>query len=78
MTKLSDYEQIKINELTELLQSGNVSDLFMVESLKLIADYANLMSVKQYADYNNLSPQGVTKCRNVFKLAGFNVITMPD
>jgi hypothetical protein len=78
MPQLTEFERAKLIELTELLLSGNVSDNFMVESLKLLADYSNLSSVKQFADRNKLSTQGVLKCRNTFKLAGFNVITDPQ
>ena len=78
MSELTDYEQLKLTELTELLLSGNVSDSFMVEGLKLLRDYSNLCSVKQYAKIHGLSVQGVLKYRNTFKLATFNVITNPD
>jgi len=78
MTQLTDYEEKVLNRLGELMHNGDVSNSFMVECLKLVADYSNLSSVKQYSQRNGISPQGTLKYRPVFKLAGFTVITDPQ
>jgi hypothetical protein len=78
MTQLTDYEEKVLNRLGELMHNGDVSNSFMVESLKLIAYYSNLSSVKQYSERNGISPQATLRYRNTFKLADFNVITDPQ
>ena len=78
MLQLTHFELKVHNRLGELLHKNELSDNFMVETLKLLEGYANLSSVKTFADRHNLTPQGVLKCRKVFKLAGFNVITDPQ
>ena len=78
MAKLTKYEQDILDRLTELIHEGKLSDTFMVESLKLLADYSNLSRVKDYAARHNITPQGVMKCRNTFSLAGYHVITDPN
>ena len=78
MAKLTKYEQDILDRLTELINKGRLSDAFMVETLKLLADYSNLCRVKEYATRHNITPQGVMKCRKTFTLAGYNVITDPN
>ena len=78
MTQLTDYELSTLDRISELIREGKLSDAWMVECLKLVADYSNLSSVKQYSQRNGISTQGTLKYRPVFKLAGFTVITDPQ
>lgn len=75
---MNDFEKQTLERIRELVMEGKLSDPFMIEGLKLLADYSNLKNVKDYATEYKIRPQSVYRFRKPFRLAGYYVITDPN
>jgi len=66
MEKLNKIKVYIINNFIK----GVLSNLDMVEIIQLCGGYLNLMTISAYAKENNMSYEGVKKCRNIIVLFG--------
>lgn len=64
MTKLKDV-------IGESVHNNELDNSEVVQIIELLGGYLNLKTISDYAKTNNLSYNGVKKCRNVVEI--FNV-----
>jgi len=60
-----------LNRLSELIETNQLNNADLVQIIEHVGGYLNLETISEYAKKNNLSYNGVKKCRKVIKL--FNV-----
>lgn len=68
MNKLSDIEQETLNRFEEFLYKKSNNPKMLVQIIELAGDYLNLQTISNYAKENNISYNGVKKCRNTVTL----------
>jgi hypothetical protein len=57
-----------LNRLSELIETNQLNNDDLVQIIEHVGGYLNLETISEYAKKNNLSYNGVKKCRNVIKL----------
>jgi hypothetical protein len=60
-----------LNRLSELIETNQLNNEDLVQIIEHVGGYLNLETISEYAKNNNLSYNGVKKCRKIIKL--FNV-----
>jgi len=60
-----------LNRLSELIETNQLNNADLVHIIEHVGSYLNLETISDYAKKNNLSYNGVKKCRKIIKL--FNV-----
>jgi hypothetical protein len=60
-----------LNRLSELIETNQLNNEDLVQIIEHVGGYLNLETISEYAKKNNLSYNGVKKCRKIIKL--FNV-----
>jgi hypothetical protein len=60
-----------LNFISDKFESGQLDNDSLVQLIELCGSYLNLMTISDYARNNNLSYNGVKKCRKIVKI--FNV-----
>lgn len=68
--KLSEKEQLVLNKFEKYLHDNKVSNDFLVQFIELAGSYLNLQTISYYAKSNNMSYNGVKKCRLVTEIFG--------
>jgi len=68
--KLSEKEQLVLNKFEKHIQENNVSNDFLVQFIELTGSYLNLQTIPDYAKSNNMTYNGVKKCRSVIDIFG--------
>jgi len=72
--KILKHAQMKekiLNRLSELIETNQLNNEDLVQIIEHVGGYLNLETISEYAKNNNLSYNGVKKCRKIIKL--FNV-----
>jgi hypothetical protein len=65
---MTDKEREIRDRFEKYLFENDVSNEFLLEIIKVVFDYGNVMTVKDYADSQGISPQGVYACRETEKI----------
>jgi hypothetical protein len=65
---MTEKEKDIINRLEKHIYKNGMSDEALVQLIELSAKYLNLLSITEYAKANNMSYNGVKKCRNVITI----------
>ncbi|MEI6059404.1 MAG: hypothetical protein WCR72_01795 [Bacteroidota bacterium] len=67
---------MKINslDLENDIQQGNYTNAEMVQLIELIGGYLNLKTIPDYAKQNNMTYNGVKKCRETITLFGVKLV----
>lgn len=65
---MTEKEQYILNEIEKAIFEGQISNEFLVENIKLSAQYLGLKTIKQYANDNKITPQAVYKAKKYIKL----------
>jgi len=65
-----------INLISNNFQNNNIDNSDLVQIIELCGNYLNLQTISDYAKNNNMSYNGVKKCRKIIKL--FNVKLVID
>ena len=60
-----------LNRLSELIETNQLNNEDLVQIIEHVGSYLNLQTISEYSKENNLSYNGVKKCRKIIKL--FNV-----
>jgi uncharacterized protein YehS (DUF1456 family) len=60
-----------LNRLSELIETNQINNTDLVQIIEHVGAYLNLETISDYAKKNNLSYNGVKKCRKTMTL--FNV-----
>ena len=60
-----------LNRLSELIETNQLNNEDLVQIIEHLGSYLNLQTISDYSKQNNLSYNGVKKCRKISKL--FNV-----
>jgi uncharacterized protein YehS (DUF1456 family) len=60
-----------LNRLSELIETNQLNNTDLVQIIEHVGSYLNLETISEYAKNNDLSYNGVKKCRNIMTL--FNV-----
>lgn len=60
-----------LNRLSELIETNQLNNDDLVHIIEHVGSYLNLKTISEYSKENNLSYNGVKKCRKIIKL--FNV-----
>jgi uncharacterized protein YehS (DUF1456 family) len=60
-----------LNRLSELIETNQLNNEDLVQIIEHVGGYLNLETISDYAKKNNLSYNGVKKCRKTMTL--FNV-----
>jgi hypothetical protein len=60
-----------LNRLSELIETNQLNNADLVQIIEHVGGYLNLQTISEYAKKNNLSYNGVKKCRKTMTL--FNV-----
>lgn len=72
----------KLNEIKTSIDDAMMNDEManddLVELIKHLGAYGNVMSVKDYSDQNGITVQGVYNHRNVVNLWGFKFVVEND
>jgi hypothetical protein len=68
---LNQIESDFLEKLHCLVQNNELSNECLVQIIEQCGTYLNLQTISDYAKINNLSYNGVKKCRNVVNI--FNV-----
>jgi len=68
---MNDLEQKILNRLENLIIENKLSNDNLVQIIELCGSYLNLQTISDYSKDNNISYNGVKKCRNVIEI--FNV-----
>ena len=74
---MSKVNKIKAS-IDDAMMNDELSNDNLVELIKHIGAYGNVMSVKDYSDQNNITVQGVYNHRNVVNLWGFKFVVEND
>jgi hypothetical protein len=78
MIELTDKENIVLSRLNDLARTGELSNECLVQIIELTGGYLNLQTISEYAKENNLSYNGVKKCRNIVNLFGCKFVVDND
>lgn len=68
---LNEFESKVLERLEILVQKNELSNDCLLEIIKMAGSYLNLKTISDYAKENNLSYNGVKKCRKTVEI--FNV-----
>ena len=60
-----------LNRLSELIETDQLNNEDLVQIIEHVGGYLNLKTISEYSKDNNISYNGVKKCRKIIKL--FNV-----
>jgi uncharacterized protein YehS (DUF1456 family) len=60
-----------LNRLSELIETNQLNNADLVQIIEHVGGYLNLEKISEYAKKNNLSYNGVKKCRKIMTV--FNV-----
>ena len=60
-----------LNRLSELIETNQLNNADLVQIIEHVGGYLNLETISDYAKKNNISYNGVKKCRKTMTL--FNV-----
>ena len=60
-----------LNRLSELIETNQLNNEDLVHIIEHVGSYLNLQTISEYAKDNNISYNGVKKCRKTIKL--FNI-----
>jgi uncharacterized protein YehS (DUF1456 family) len=60
-----------LNRLSELIETNQLNNADLVQIIEHVGGYLNLETISEYAKKNNISYNGVKKCRKTMTL--FNV-----
>jgi hypothetical protein len=79
-------DKVKIQENTDKLidfvcrkfEAGELDNDSLVELFKLSGDYLNLKTISLYAKDNNMSYEGVKKCRKIEEIHGVKYVIDND
>ena len=71
-------ENIVLSRLNDLARTGELSNECLVQIIELAGGYLNLQTISEYAKENNLSYNGVKKCRNIVNLFGCKFVVDND
>jgi len=74
---MSKANKIKAS-IDDAMMNDELSNDDLVELIKHLGAYGNIMSVKEYSDQNNITVQGVYNHRNVVNLWGFKFVVDND
>ncbi|MEK0369720.1 MAG: hypothetical protein QQN55_00995 [Nitrosopumilus sp.] len=70
MTKTNKHK-VKIQEyISKVVMKSNLSNDDLVQIIELCGSFLNIKSIPDYAKENNISYNGVKKCRNVVEIFG--------
>ena len=68
----------KVNKIKAYIDNAMMNDELsnddLVELIKHLGAYGNIMSVKEYSDQNNITVQGVYNHRKLVNLWGFKFV----
>jgi len=65
MSELTEYESNAIEKLSKTIYEGKWSNDGLVRLIELAGAYLNLQTIPGYSKANNISYNGVKKCRNI-------------
>jgi hypothetical protein len=65
-----------LNRLSELIETDQLNNDDLVHIIAHVGSYLNLQTISEYAKENNMSYNGVKKCRKTMNL--FNVKFVTD
>ena len=68
---MNDLEQKVLNRLENLIIENKLSNDNLVQIIELCGSYLNLQTISDYSKDNNISYNGVKKCRDIREI--FNV-----
>ena len=74
---MSKLNKIKAS-IDDAMMNGELSNDDLVELIKHLGAYGNVMSVKDYSNENGITVQGVYNHRNVVSLWGFKFVVEND
>ena len=74
MPNIPKIEQNKLDELSEMICSGGVSNDFLVQLIELSGAFLNLKTIPDYCKATGISYNGAKKCRNVKEIFGVKFI----
>ena len=63
-----------INEIEKSIHEGDISNDEMVQLIEVVGSYLNLKTIPCYAKVNNMTYNGVKKCRKIVKLYGVKFV----
>ena len=66
-----DKQKEIIDLISNNFQNNNIDNSDLVQIIELCGNYLNLQTISYYSKNNNISYNGVKKCRKIIKL--FNV-----
>ena len=70
---MSKVNEIK-SSIDDAMMNDELSNNDLIELIKYIGAYGNVMSVKDYSNQNGITVQGVYNHRNVVELWGFKFV----
>jgi hypothetical protein len=73
---MNELEEKVLNRLEFLIIENQLSNDTLVQIIELCGSYLNLQTISDYSKFNNISYNGVKKCREVRKI--FNVKFVVD
>lgn len=68
----------KIEQLAQIIYSGQLSNIEVVQLIELSMDYLNAKTIPQYARQNNMSYNGVKKHRNIITINNVKFVIEND
>lgn len=71
-----EKQQEIIDLISNNFQNNNIGNSDLVQIIELCGNYLNLQTISDYSKNNNISYNGVKKCRKIIKL--FNVKLVID
>jgi hypothetical protein len=74
---MSKVNKIKAS-IDDAMYNNELSNDDIVELIKHVGAYGNIMSVKDYSDRNGITVQGVYNHRNVVNIWGFKFVVQND
>jgi hypothetical protein len=76
--ELTDFENNRLDEIGEEIQSGGWSNEGLVQLIELSGGFLNLETIPNYAKSNNKSYNGVKKFRNIKTIFGVKFVIDND
>ena len=76
--ELTDFENNRLDEIGEEIQSGNWSNEGLVQLIELAGGFLNLKTIPDYAKENNMSYNGVKKFRKIETIFGIKFVIDND
>lgn len=67
---MTEKEQITIKKFGEFVMKNNPSTEFLVQIFELSGMFLNLKTISDYSKENDLSYNGVKKCRDIKEIHG--------